>query len=461
LILVAYYEKCSAHPLPEWQDLYLAAREAVAIPFFAGSFPRTRDEMRADCLLSKAETEARRIFIDGGYEVPSLERAKLLYSDKKYQEAFPLFLQLAHEGDPDAQGYVGSLYDMGFGVPKDHGAGTAWVLRAAKQGDAVAQWVMGHLYAHGHNVRLDYGKAVEWHMKAAEQNFARAQFALGYLSSKGKGIRKDLSKAAAWYRKAAEQGNEDAQYNLGCMYREGCGVSKDVSKAAEWFLLAAKKGLDIAQYRIAVMYKMGVGVAKNMREAAKWMRKAANQGYADAQCSLGLMYEHGLGVPRNSCKAAKWLRKAAQHGDAQAQYSLGRLYEKGRGVVQNDRKAKALFQKASDQGYEAAQKIMPPTPFQPPPVPGNAHIQPLTDDAMLWEEGKIMHHCVGGYGGSVRKGECYIYRVLQPARATLEIRPTDFPPVWMVSQVKGYCNAAPAPGVSEAVLAWLDEYICK
>lgn len=59
--------------------------------------------------------------------------------------------------------------------------------------------------------------------------------------------------------------------------------------------------------------------------------------------------------------------------------------------------------------------------FPPPPFPGTEAIRPLTDSAALYREGIEMQHCVGSYAYRVMAGYCYIYQVLAPIRATLEI----------------------------------------
>ena len=106
---------------------------------------------------------------------------------------------------------------------------------------------------------------------------------------------------------------------------------------------------------------------------------------------------------------------------------------------------------------EFAKKAKLSAPFPPPPIPGNAHIQPIITESMLLEEGRILRHCVGSYAASVRKGECYIYRILHPERATLEIGPNGQGGS-ALRQIKGYCNAKPGPGVMELVHQWLHQH---
>ena len=60
-------------------------------------------------------------------------------------------------------------------------------------------------------------------------------------------------------------------------------------------------------------------------------------------------------------------------------------------------------------------------PFPLPPFAGTATIRPLRSPDELYREGAEMHHCVGIYGDQVRAGRCYIYQVLEPVRATMQI----------------------------------------
>jgi hypothetical protein len=61
------------------------------------------------------------------------------------------------------------------------------------------------------------------------------------------------------------------------------------------------------------------------------------------------------------------------------------------------------------------------TRFPSPPFIGTAHIRPLETPRALIEEGVAMRHCVGSYTNAMNEGSVYIYQVLDPIRATLEI----------------------------------------
>ncbi|MGO1617361.1 MAG: PcfJ domain-containing protein [Oceanisphaera sp.] len=93
------------------------------------------------------------------------------------------------------------------------------------------------------------------------------------------------------------------------------------------------------------------------------------------------------------------------------------------------------------------------TLFPAPPLAGNEHIFPITSAEDLFEEGRLMHHCVGSYVRSVQAGECYIYRVLSPERATIEVRWLNGKPD--IAQVSLAYNDRPSEQTRLAIRNWL------
>ena len=77
---------------------------------------------------------------------------------------------------------------------------------------------------------------------------------------------------------------------------------------------------------------------------------------------------------------------------------------------------------ANQRRGRVVQKMGGPSAFFPsPPLPGNEHIIPLTTPEQLELEGRLQRNCVGSYAPRVRARQTYIYRVLEPERATLSI----------------------------------------
>ena len=75
-------------------------------------------------------------------------------------------------------------------------------------------------------------------------------------------------------------------------------------------------------------------------------------------------------------------------------------------------------------------------------------IEELITGTNLKKEGKDMHHCVGGYSGSVRRGESIILKVYKDSnksvRSTIELRPNDIKDStkYTIVQVQGKFNKA-------------------
>ncbi len=93
-----------------------------------------------------------------------------------YATALKIWLPMADAGDPEAQTYVGEIFEKGLGI------------------------------------KPDYSTAAAWYRKAAEQGFSRAQINLGNLYEKGWGVPKDKAIALNWYRRASGVQDDSLQY---------------------------------------------------------------------------------------------------------------------------------------------------------------------------------------------------------------------------------------------------------
>lgn len=91
--------------------------------------------------------------------------------------------------------------------------------------------------------------------------------------------------------------------------------------------------------------------------------------------------------------------------------------------------------------------------FPVPPLPGTGAIVPLDTAQLLCEEGELQHNCVGSYVTRVRRRQLYIYRVIEPSRATLSIVRRDGR--WRIDQLKGPRNSPVPAETRKTVQAWL------
>jgi|GEM_PF-1126057 len=265
-------------------------------------------------------------------------------------------INLAVNGDVDAQLEIGLHYCRGEDVELDYTKAFYWLNKASEQNSMAALGMLGLLHHRGLGTTQDYAKSIEIFTKLAEQGDAEGQYELGRCYLVGEGVERDPSKAIKWYMKAAEQDYLEAQHMVGLCYRDGEGVEKDEAKSIELITKVAERGHADAQYDLAQCFRLGEGgVEQNFQQAVKWLRKAARQNQAEAQYLLACCYKHGEGVKKDSKQAMKWLLLAANQGFSDAQHQLGLCHQAGEQVDQNDIKAAELFSKAAEQGNANAQ----------------------------------------------------------------------------------------------------------
>ena len=82
-------------------------------------------------------------------------------------------------------------------------AGLKIWLPAAQKGDPEAQTYVGEIFERGLGGQPDYAAAVQWYRRASDQNYAKAQIALGALVAQGLGTVRDPIEAAKLFRRAA------------------------------------------------------------------------------------------------------------------------------------------------------------------------------------------------------------------------------------------------------------------
>ena len=262
-----------------------------------------------------AEIIEKEIMGIGRGELSEKEALKV-FKKARYKEALPLFLHAAKIGYPNAQYYLGRMYESGLGVGVDKTTAENWYLKASIQGSASAQFSLGDLYfEQGHENQKMLQKAIEYYEMAATQGDPDAQNNLGQMYHEGIGVKKSLGKAEKWYLKAAKLEHVVAAYNLGLLYKEKGTSSQYHKKAMDWFRKAAEQKDPDAQFELGFIYERGLGIKQNYKEAHNWYEMAANQGNVDAMRQLAELYKHGYGVKRSRTEAREWLNKARLMGE--------------------------------------------------------------------------------------------------------------------------------------------------
>ncbi len=119
-------------------------------------------------------------------------------------------------------------------------------LELAEKGYAPSINYIGTCYAKGRVFEKSFEKAFELYEKAAKIGYAAAQFNLGDMYENGRCVRYDPEEAVKWYIAAAtnpENPDGDAMFRLSRCYEEGRGVTVDKNEAEKWRLLAKENGV--------------------------------------------------------------------------------------------------------------------------------------------------------------------------------------------------------------------------
>ncbi|MCE7888428.1 MAG: hypothetical protein DYH12_01785 [Sorangiineae bacterium PRO1] len=91
--------------------------------------------------------------------------------------------------------------------------------------------------------------------------------------------------------------------------------------------------------------------------------------------------------------------------------------------------------------------------FPRAPLPGTESIVPVATVDELAAEGRELRHCVLAHAPAIFEGRAYVYRVLAPERATLEVAIQGS--ALTLAQLRGARNAKVSEETQEAVLRWL------
>ena len=103
-----------------------------------------------------------------------LIKASKLMSEKKYSEAFPLFLEASHQHSTIAQYTVGLMYIKGDGVNKDYTKAKYWFEQSAFSNFPPALYDLGAIYHNGEGINVDINKAVLLYEKSANLGYPNA-----------------------------------------------------------------------------------------------------------------------------------------------------------------------------------------------------------------------------------------------------------------------------------------------
>lgn len=199
---------------------------------------------------------------DAQFKLASLLDRGINQNEKNPVEAFPLFLEIAKKGHPEAQYRVGHMLKEGRGVHKNSRQALIWFHKSAEQGLAQAQYMLSKLYEQGQKniLNQDPQQAQEFFNKAIEQEYPLALYegALNYLDGVGQ-FEKDETKSITLLTRAAELDHVKAQGLLARFFLNGHIVSRDPIKARYWFEKASLLGDTRSLHTFNYMKRAGMG----------------------------------------------------------------------------------------------------------------------------------------------------------------------------------------------------------
>lgn len=170
--------------------------------------------------------------------------------------------------------------------------------------------------------------------------------------------------------------------------------------------------------------------------------------FATPELLLELSYSESsfLSESQGVIEAVSWMTRADSSVRPRKLQSVQECVDLSAQIRGND----GGLHRGSADGDDAAQV------FPEPPFPGNLFIQPIETVEGLALEGRSLSHCAANYTESVTAGHTYLYRVLDPERATLSIQ-HDGNGDWSLEQALGESNAELAEETMTAIQQWLDE----
>ena len=240
---------------------------------------------------------------------------------------------LADSGDPKAINNLGSCYDRGAGIKKDHNKAFELFTKAAKKGDVLANYNLGIYYDKGIACNIDIDKAIIYYSKAASGNIPPAMYGLSSCYFK-KGLTKE---GLYWLKQSASRNYVFAMFDLGDYYFK----NKSFPEAKKWLGKASELNFNHADLLLAKIYE---GEGKDDM-VIHYYTKAANNGELWAMDNLASFYfKKG-----KFQEAVKWLEKAYSKDFLVVCHNLADCYFWGNGVPQSFNKAYEIFNKGKDE----------------------------------------------------------------------------------------------------------------
>jgi len=318
----------------------------------------------------------------------TIELANKYYKNKKYEDSYKLFLELADNGNNDAIYRVAKMNYDGIGAYQNYIMAIKYLNKIQYTNNSKALYLLATMYYNGYGTLKKYNKAFDFYKKAHENNHLKSTIQLANMYYNGKGTSKNYKQAHYLYEKLGTKRTLQNNRNYAEMHYYGYGVNQDIAKALElytkylshdkksiirigtiylndmvikqdipssikWF----KKALPLsdAQYNLAFAYSLENSAKSNITEIISLYKKSSNQGNSIAMNHLGNIYKNGKLVKKDYKLALKYYKQSAKLNNDWGEYNLAIMYLNGFGVKKDYKKAYDLFLLSAKDGNYSAQ----------------------------------------------------------------------------------------------------------
>lgn len=292
----------------------------------------------------------------------SISRAHSIYNDNKNFRIDDLFnktKRMAESGNRKAMYDLASFYYYGYGdagqSDRNYDKAFPILLELSKGNDIYASYadtLLARLYYDGlaPGEPQSYEKSFQYHSLAAPVcNYSAAQYA--FMLSIGSGCRYDFDQAEQAYRTTTRNGDNIATEGLARLY-----MSVGKYKEAANIYCSMSSFIQDSEYQLGMLYKRGVlsdPPQPDYFRAAFYFHHAIDSKKCGAEVyhQLACLYFNPTGgFPKDFRSAQKYFSIAADMDHTESQYMLAFMYECGH-VTKDIDKAIELYTKAADRGH--------------------------------------------------------------------------------------------------------------
>lgn len=157
-----------------------------------------------------------------------LSQAQNFAKKQEWVSVFNIMYPLALEGNLQAQGNLGMLYNLGRGVAQDKEKAYWWFSEAAERGSISAINNLAVMYYQGQYVKKDEKQSIKLFETTAKADNVDAMMMLAEVYHR----QGNDTKSFEWLKKAANKGNATAKLMMAESYEKGRGTKMNKTLAA-------------------------------------------------------------------------------------------------------------------------------------------------------------------------------------------------------------------------------------